>query len=371
MNDESYMRFALEVAGAVFGQTSPNPVVGAVVVKQGEIVGFGAHLKAGDAHAEVHALEMAGERAKGATIYVTLEPCSHHGKTPPCADLIVESGIKRAVIAVIDPNVKVAGRGLNRLRSAGIKVELGLLQGEAEDINTVFFHYMKTKKPFVTVKSAVSLDGKTATVSGESQWITGDAARLDVHRYRHEHDAILVGINTVLTDNPSLTVRLPNGSTNPVRVILDTNLRTPIDAKVIKDNEAETWIFIGEKVTEKEKMPYIKHKKVTVIQVDDEQLSVRNILQVLGDKGVTSLFVEGGEAINGSFLEEGQINQLLLYVAPKIIGGKGAASSFAGVGFQTIAETLSLDIKTVEMIDKDIKIVAVPQKEEADVYRDN
>lgn len=371
VNDEGYMKFALELANAVSGQTSPNPPVGAVVVKHGEIVGFGAHLKAGEAHAEVNALKMAGEKAKGATIYVTLEPCSHHGKTPPCADLIVEMGIGRAVIAVADPNEKVAGKGIAKLRAAGVDVSLGLLQKEAEEINAVFFHYMKTKMPFVTVKSAVSLDGKTATVNGESQWITGDAARLDVHHYRHRNDAILVGVNTVLADNPSLTVRLPNGGKNPIRVILDTSLRTPIDAKVITDKEAETWIFVGGMVTAKEKEPYIEHKKVSIIPMEEGPLSIVNVLRFLGDQGVASLFVEGGAAINGSFLETKQINQLLLYIAPMLIGGKDAVSSFAGTGFQTIAETLSLDIKKVEMIDKDIKIIAIPQKEEAHVYRDN
>lgn len=371
MNDEEYMKFALKLASTVSGQTSPNPPVGAVVVKEGEILGFGAHLKAGDFHAEVYALEMAGEKASGATIYVTLEPCSHHGKTPPCADLIIKKGLRRVVVAVTDPNEKVAGSGIEKLRAAGIEVEIGILQKEAEAINAVFFHYTKTSIPFVTVKTAVSLDGKTATFSGDSQWITGNAARLDVHQYRHKHDAILVGVNTVLADNPSLTTRLPNGGKSPLRVILDTNLRTPIDSKVITDNEAETWIFVGNNVTVQEKSAYIKYNGVSVIQMDDEQLLIEKVLQFLGSKGIASLFVEGGATVNGSFLKEKKINQLIIYMAPKLIGGKDAATSFAGAGFQSIAETLALDIKTVEMMDEDIKIIAVPQKENADVHGNN
>lgn len=370
MNDRDYMKFALEIAGKVANQTSPNPAVGAVIVRNGEMIGFGAHLKAGEAHAEVNALEMAGEKAKDATIYVTLEPCSHYGKTPPCADLIIEKGIKRAVIAITDPNEKVAGSGIRKLRAAGIDVELGLLEKEATALNAVFFHYTKTNMPFVTVKSAVSMDGKTATATGDSKWITSEAARLDVHHYRHRHDAILVGVGTVIADNPSLTTRIPGGGKNPLRVILDTKLRTPVDANVITDNEVETWIFVGKQVTAQEKEPYFQHEKVSVIQIDTEELAIDKVLQVLGSEGIASLFVEGGAGVNGSFLEAKQINQFILYMAPKLIGGADAATSFSGAGFQTIAETLALNIETVERIGQDIKLVAIPREEDADVYRD-
>lgn len=371
MNDTDYMGFALEIAEKVAHQTSPNPAVGAVVVQDGEIIGFGAHLKAGEAHAEVHALEMAGEKAKGATIYVTLEPCSHYGKTPPCVDLIIEKGISHAVIAVIDPNGKVAGSGIEKLRAAGITVETGVLEKEATALNIGFFHYMQTNKPFVTVKSAVSLDGKTATASGDSKWITGEAARLDVHHYRHRHDAILVGVGTVIADNPRLTTRLANGGENPLRIILDTKLRTPIDANVITDNETKTWIFVGKQVTELEKAVYIKHEKVSVIQMDDTHLSIENILLELGKKGIISLFVEGGSGVNGSFLEEKQINQFLLYIGSMLIGGEEAATSFAGQGFETIVNALAMEIKTVEKIGQDIKLIAVPREENAHVYRNH
>ncbi|MBP1948179.1 bifunctional diaminohydroxyphosphoribosylaminopyrimidine deaminase/5-amino-6-(5-phosphoribosylamino)uracil reductase RibD [Virgibacillus litoralis] len=369
MNDEYYMNIALNLAKTVSGQTSPNPPVGSVVVKNGEMLGFGAHLKAGEAHAEAHALNMAGDKAKGATIYVTLEPCSHHGRTPPCADLIVNKEISRAVIAVTDPNEKVAGRGIEKLQAAGIEVELGVLEKEAAEINSVFFHYTNTKTPYVTMKSAVSLDGKTATVTGDSKWITGEAARLDVHHYRHTHDAILVGVETVIADNPSLTTRIPNDGKNPTRVILDTSLRTPLDAAVINDQEADTWLFTGKDVTEKEVAPFKEKNGVVIVRM--EQLTIENVLYDLGSKGIMSLFVEGGATVNGSFLEERRINQLITYIAPKLIGGKTAPTSIEGNGFQSMADTFSLDIKDVEMIDKDIKIIAELGKEEADVYRNN
>lgn len=369
MNDKYYMNIALNLARTVSGQTSPNPPVGSVVVKDGEVLGFGAHLKAGEAHAEVHALNMAGDNAIGATIYVTLEPCSHHGRTPPCADLIVEKGISRAVIAVTDPNEKVAGRGIEKLRAAGIEVEIGVAEEEAAKINSVFFHYTNTKTPYVTMKSAVSLDGKTATVTGDSKWITGEAARLDVHHYRHTHDAILVGVETVIADNPSLTTRIPNGGKNPTRVILDTSLRTPLDAAVLNDQQADTWIFTGKDVTGQAMALFKEKSGVDVIQL--EQLTIENVLYDLGTKGIMSLFVEGGATVNGSFLEEGRINQLITYMAPKLIGGKTAPTSIEGKGFQTMADTFSLDIKDVEMIGQDIKIIAEPRKEEADVYRNN
>ncbi|WP_139343285.1 bifunctional diaminohydroxyphosphoribosylaminopyrimidine deaminase/5-amino-6-(5-phosphoribosylamino)uracil reductase RibD [Virgibacillus siamensis] len=362
MDDEYYMQIALNLARAVSGQTSPNPPVGAVVVKNGEILGFGAHLKAGEAHAEVHALQMAGERSGGATIYVTLEPCSHHGRTPPCADLIVKNGISRTVVAATDPNKKVAGQGLEKLRKAGIEVKQGVLEKEANAVNAAFFHFIQTKKPYVTVKSAVSLDGKTATHTGDSKWVTGEAARLDVHQYRHMHDAILVGVNTVITDNPSLTARLPNGRKNPIRIILDTSLKTPLDATILNDGKAETWIFTKSVVSDVAEKSYAEKESVTIVRL--EKLDVESVLQYLGRHGIMSLFVEGGAAVNGSFLESGYINQLITYMAPKLIGGQAAPTSFAGNGFSYMKDTLEMVIRHVEMIGNDIRIVAEPRKDD-------
>jgi diaminohydroxyphosphoribosylaminopyrimidine deaminase/5-amino-6-(5-phosphoribosylamino)uracil reductase len=358
-SDEQYMRTALEIAKAGIGQTSPNPVVGAVVVKDGEVVGLGAHLKAGEPHAEVHAIRMAGEKAKGATVYVTLEPCSHYGKTPPCADLLIETGVRRVVIATTDPNPLVAGKGIAKLQKAGIEVQLGVMKEEADELNRVFFHYIATKTPFVTLKYASSLDGKIATSTGESKWITSEAAREDVHRYRAVHDAILVGVNTVIADNPSLTVRLPEGGKNPIRIVLDTHLRTPLDANVIRDGAAETWIVVGSEVSDEKKKRY-ENEKVQIISLGTPYIDIKELLRVLGEKRITSLFVEGGSHVHDSFIQAGAVNEIVAYFAPKIIGGKQAPTPIGGVGFANMADVMELQIRQVERIGPDIKIVAIP-----------
>lgn len=362
MNDEAYMRLALQLAESTKGQTSPNPVVGSVVVKNGEVIGMGAHLRAGTEHAEVHALRMAGDKAVGATIYVTLEPCSHHGRTPPCADLIIKKGIKRVVIAVLDPNPLVAGKGIKKLQKANIDVESGVLENEAFELNKVFFHYIATRKPFVTLKTATSLDGKIATTTGESKWITGEEARMDVHQLRHEHDAILVGIGTVLADNPSLTTRKTTGGKNPIRIILDEKLRVPLDSTIITNKEAETWI-VTTQVASNEKQAELLNLGVKIIKLNQDKIKINALLQILGEKEITSLFVEGGSTVNDSFLRERAINELITYIAPKLIGGKEAPTSFAGVGIPSIAEALQLKIKEVKRIGDDIKIVSVPKGE--------
>lgn len=363
MNDLDYMQLALQLAKSARGQTSPNPLVGAVVVKDRQIIGMGAHLKAGEPHAEVHALTMAGEKAKGGTIYVTLEPCSHHGRTPPCANLIIEKGIRRVVVATTDPNPKVAGKGIAKLKAAGIDVEEGLLKEEADQMNQVFYHFIETRKPFVTLKSAISLDGKIATVTRESQWITGGEARKDVHQYRHEHDGILVGVGTVLADNPSLTTRLTHGGKHPIRVILDHKLRTPLESQVIIDGKAQTWI-VTSRLAPPEKVNEFRKKGVTILQVDSEQIDIEEVLALLGEKGISSLFVEGGAKVNGSFLLAGSVNQVVTYIAPKLIGGQQAPTSFGGEGISSINDVMNLEIKHVEKIGNDIKIISVPKEEE-------
>ena len=371
MNHEKYMEFALILARQAKGQTSPNPSVGAVVVNNGEIVGFGAHLKAGDAHAEVLALHMAGDKANGGTIYVTLEPCSHYGRTAPCADLLIEKNIKHVVIACLDPHERVAGKGIEKLRQAGVKVDVGILEKEAMELNEDFFHYIKMKQPYVTVKTATSLDGKIATVTGESQWITGEDARLDVHRYRDQHDGILVGINTIIADNPSLTTRLPEGGRNPIRIVLDTTLRIPMNSKVIRDGEAETWIFIGKNVSEERKFRFKEIDQVRIIQLDEDEIQVPTVLDVLGKENIMSLFVEGGAEINGSFLKSRRINQVITYFSPKLIGGRKAPTSFAGEGISVLNESISLRIKHMDRLGEDIKIVAELHEGDKDVYGNN
>lgn len=352
------MKLAIQLAESVKGQTTPNPPVGAVVVNDGAIVGFGAHLKSGDEHAEVIALQMAGEKACGATIYVTLEPCSHYGKTAPCADLIIDKKLSKVFIACMDQHAKVAGSGIKKLTEAGIDVEVGLLGEEAAPLYDMFFYNVKRKLPFVTVKSAVSLDGKTATTTGESKWITNEAAREDVHYYRHEHDAILVGIQTVLYDNPRLTTRL-DGGRNPVRVILDTHLRTPVDANIVTDEKAETWIFTGSDVSSSAKEKFTNHKLVRIFTLDNKEIDVKEVLAMLSAEKITSVFVEGGATVNDSFLRANVINQFILYIAPLVIGGNDAKTSFAGEGITKLTDALRLKIKRVDMIDDNIKIVAV------------
>lgn len=359
--DEHYMRLALDVAKAGIGQTSPNPVVGAVVVNGGAVVGLGAHLKAGEPHAEVHAIRMAGEKARGATVYVTLEPCSHYGKTPPCVDLLIQAGVRRVVIATTDPNPLVAGKGIDKLRRAGIEVDVGLLKEEADELNRVFFHYIATKTPFVTLKYACSLDGKIATATGESKWITSEAARQDVHRLRAQHDAILVGVNTVLADNPKLTVRIGEQRKNPLRIILDTNLHTPLDAHVVTDREAETWIITGSGISW-EKAEAYERLGVRIIPMAAAHIHVRDVLRLLGEQRITSLFVEGGSRVHDSFLRAGAVNEVVAYIAPKLIGGREAPTPVGGLGFSRLEEAMELDIRQLEMVGPDIKVVAAVKK---------
>lgn len=363
MSDERFMRIALRLAEATIGQTSPNPVVGAVIVKNGEIIGMGAHLKTGGNHAEVHAIDMAGDQACGATLYVTLEPCSYQGRTPPCTELIIKSGLQRVVIATEDLNKQV--NGINQLQEAGIEVKTGVLKKEAEQMNECFFHYIQTKKPYVTLKTAMSLDGKIATNTGESKWITGEEARLDAHTYRRTHDAILVGVGTVIADNPKLTMRLKTGSKkNPLRIILDTHLRTPLGATVVTNGEAATWIVVGSRVSNQAKEPYLQYDHVSILQLDEKVICIKQVLDLLGEREVTSLLVEGGAEINGSFLQEKTFNQLVVYLAPMLIGGETAPTSYAGQGFAQLAESPKLSIKYMERLGEDMKIVASNKKEE-------
>lgn len=359
MNDQDYMALAINLASATEGQTSPNPQVGAVLVKDGRIIGMGAHLKAGEPHAEVHAITMAGDKAKDATLYVTLEPCSHFGKTPPCSDLVIESGIKKVFVASVDPNPLVGGAGVKKMLEAGLDVQVGLMEEEAKALNKVFFHYISTGLPYVTLKSATSLDGKIATVTGESKWITGEEARKDVHRFRHSHDAILVGVNTVIKDNPSLTTRLEAGGKNPVRVVLDNTLRTPLDSIIVNDRIVETIIVTGARA-EPEKIKQVTELGIEVIKLRTEQVEIHDMLKKLWDRGITSVYVEGGAEVHGSFLKEKAFQQVIAYIAPKLLGGKNAPAAYGGEGIARIEDTVSLEIKDVKQIGQDIRIIAEP-----------
>ena len=359
MNDQDYMALAINLASVTEGQTSPNPQVGAVLVKDGRIIGMGAHLKAGEHHAEVHAISMAGDKAKGATLYVTLEPCSHFGKTPPCSNLVIESGIKKVFVASVDPNPLVGGAGVKKMLEAGIDVQVGLMEKEAKALNKVFFHYISTGLPYVTLKSANSLDGKIATVIGESQWITGEEARKDVHQFRHSHDAILVGVNTVIKDNPSLTTRLEAGGKNPVRVVLDNTLRTPLDSKIVNDRAAVTIIVTGARA-EPERIKQFIELGIVVIKLETEKVGIHDMLKKLGERDITSVYVEGGAEVHGSILKEKAFQQVITYIAPKLIGGKNAPAAYGGAGIARLEDTVPLEIKDVKQIGQDIRIIAEP-----------
>jgi len=360
--DHDYMQLALELAATAKGNTNPNPCVGAVLVKDGVIVGTGLHRKAGEPHAEVHAFNMAGEHAVGATLYVTLEPCSHYGKTPPCANLVKESGVSRVVVAAMDPNPSVAGRGINLLKESGIEVEVGLLEQEALKLNERFIHNMLNNKPFVISKFAMTLDGKIATHNGHSKWITSEEARLQVHKLRHEIDGILVGVGTVVADDPMLTTRLPHREgKNPVRIILDSELKTPLKAKVVDTSEAQTIIVCGQEVDET-KLKQLKEKGVEILSVSKTEygLNLHEMLDELYKIGITDLLVEGGAEINGSFLRSRLINKFLVYMAPKILGGRNSKSPFAGIDIDHVDEGLQLEIDSIEQLGPDLCITAYP-----------
>ncbi|MGG3642884.1 bifunctional diaminohydroxyphosphoribosylaminopyrimidine deaminase/5-amino-6-(5-phosphoribosylamino)uracil reductase RibD [Bacillus gobiensis] len=360
--DKQFMQTAIDLAKTAEGQTGKNPLVGAVVVKNNQVVGLGAHLMYGEPHAEVNALTMAGSAAEGSTLYVTLEPCNHHGKTPPCTELIISSRVKRVVIGSKDPNPIVNGKGIKRLQDAGIAVTEGILKEECDQLNTMLFHSLRTGLPFVTLKSAVSLDGKTAVESGESKWITGEEARKDVHLYRSSHQSILVGVNTVIQDDPSLTARLPNVQKQPVRVVLDSSLKIPLHSKVLNDREAETWIFTTNQANA-EKVNFLKSEGIRVFQSSSQQPSVREVLRTLASEGIYSVFVEGGSKVHSSFLKDQLYQQLIIYYAPKLIGGKSSPGLFSDVGFQSMKDVPLLTIHSISKIGRDFKLIAAPSVE--------
>jgi len=364
--DEKYMQLALDLAASAKGNTNPNPLVGAVIVKNDIIVGTGLHRKAGEPHAEVHAFRMAGEHAKNATLYVTLEPCSHFGKTPPCANLVKESGVSRVVVAMQDPNPTVVGRGIQLLRDAGIAVEVGVLEQQARRLNERFIHNMLTKRPFVISKFAMTVDGKIATHTGHSKWVTGDAAREDVHHIRHEVDGILVGVGTVIADNPSLTTRLSEGyGKNPTRIIMDSLLRSPLDANVFNTEEAPTILVCSNEVSQ-EKVDSFTDKGLTVLPIEKNErgLNIDEMLARLYEHGITDILLEGGSKVNASFLQQGAIDKYVIYVAPKVLGGNLSLTPFAGDNPSFMNEAWDIEFASFDKIGEDLRIIAYPKQGE-------
>ena len=345
------MQQALQIAAYAAGRTSPNPLVGAVIVKDGRVVGQGWHRKAGTEHAEIHALRQAGELAAGATIYVTLEPCSHYGRTGPCSKALIDAGIQRVVIAMLDPNPLVAGKGVAMLKAAGIEVETGLLQAQAERLNEVFLKWIITKMPFTVMKTAMTLDGKIATAAGNSKWISNEVSRRRVHELRDVYDGILVGIGTVLADDPALTTRLASQSgKNPLRIVVDSRARTPLTAKVVTDGQAETLIAVTV-AAEAAKVEALRQAGVEVLVVNDgQQVDLKQLFCRLGERGICSIFVEGGALINYSLLKAGLIDKVYSFIAPKMVGGSSAPGPVGGDGVETLDQAFLLEDVETELL---------------------
>lgn len=354
---QQYMQQALQIAAYAAGRTSPNPLVGAVIVKDGRVVGQGWHRKAGTEHAEIHALRQAGELAAGATIYVTLEPCSHYGRTGPCSKALIDAGIKRVVIAMLDPNPLVAGKGVAMLKAAGIEVETGLLQEQAERLNEVFLKWIMTKMPFAVMKTAMTLDGKIATAAGNSKWISNEVSRRRVHELRDVYDGILVGIGTVLADDPALTTRLASQSgKNPLRIVVDSRARTPLTAKVVTDGQAETLIAVTV-AAEAAKVEALRQAGVEVLVVNDgQQVDLKQLFCRLGERGICSIFVEGGALINYSLLKAGLIDKVYSFIAPKMVGGSSAPGPVGGDGVETLDQAFLLEDVETELLAGDILV---------------
>lgn len=362
--DEKYMRLAMQLAGNAIGRTSPNPLVGAVIVKDNRVVGCGWHRKAGTPHAEVHALNQAGELAQGADVYVTLEPCAHYGKTPPCAKALVEAKVKNVYGGLLDVNPKVAGKGFKILEDAGIHVEYGFLQDELRKQNEVFFKWIEHKKPFIVLKAAMTLDGKIATATGQSKWITNETSRAYGYKLRDIYDGIMVGINTVIEDNPMLTARVDSGK-NPIRIVVDSSLKIDINANVVQDKSAKTIIATTDKAN-KDKILKLQAQDVDVIVVDkdeNDKVDIEKLLDILGQQNICSILVEGGATLSGSFVAKKLVDKVYFFIAPKIIGGKEAKTPVAGTGILNLQEALALKDIQIEKLEEDVLIIGRVDKD--------
>lgn len=354
--DTQYMKMAIELALKGMGRVNPNPLVGAVVVKDGRIIGQGYHQQYGSPHAERNALASCTESPEGVTIYVTLEPCCHHGKNPPCTEALIQAKVARVVVGSADPNPLVAGKGITQLREAGIQVEEGCLQAECDAINFIFFHYITKTRPYVALKYAMSADGKIACHTGLSRWITGDDARHHVHQLRNQYAAIMVGIGTVLADDPELTCRLPEG-VNPLRIICDTKLRTPLSAKVVTTAaQVPTIIATCCKDSQKHQAYLEAGCKVWVLPEKNGQVNLTFLMEKLGQEKIDSLLVEGGGTLNWSLLKEGLVQRVYTYIAPKILGGSTAQTPVAGLGVDNPQEGFYLKLRGTQQLGLDLLI---------------
>jgi len=358
MDDEYFMRMALDLARKGQGHTSPNPMVGAVVVKDGEVIGSGYHQAIGLAHAEVNAIEAAGAQTKGATLYVNLEPCNHTGRTPPCTRKILDAGIKRVVVAMEDPNTK-AGGGAALLRKHGIDVHIGVCEEPAKKLNEAFVKYVHTKRPFVLLKCAATLDGRIATRSGDSKWVTGEKARKFVHQLRHAVDAILVGIGTIHADDPSLTTRLDSGNgLDPVRIVLDTHLSISPSARILQlDSNSDTILVTGDRVPANKRRA-VEKKGVRLIElpIHKDGIEMQALMDRLGKMGITSLLVEGGSRVIASAFSSGIVDKVLFFYAPKILGGDDGIPICRGPGPERMKDCIRIKNIRVQRFDDDVMI---------------
>lgn len=341
-SDIEFMKEAIEISKGGLGRTSPNPLVGAVIVKGGRIIGRGFHERYGRPHAERNALASLTQSAKGATMYVTLEPCCHHGKQPPCTDAIINAGIGRVVIGSDDPNPLVSGKGIAILQAHGIKVEKGLLKGECDKLNEIFFHYIRTGRPFTALKYAMTMDGKIAAYTGASKWITEETARTHAHTLRHRFSSIMVGVQTVISDNPALTCRIPGG-TNPIRVICDSDLRTPLSSQIVSSAREVPTIIATCCIDKARQQPYKEAGcKILIAGTPGSRIDLRMLMELLGRQKIDSVLIEGGATLNWSAVEAGIVQKVFTYISPKLLGGQRAMTPVGGQGFCDPGKALKL-----------------------------
>lgn len=361
MEDEEYMRLALELAERGRGWTAPNPVVGAVIVKDGRVIGSGWHERYGMAHAERNALAACRESPKGGTMYVTLEPCCHQGRQPPCTDAILEAGISRVAVGSYDPNPLVAGKGIRQLRDHGVEVTDHVLEKECDQANQVFFHYIQTKQPYVVMKYAMTMDGKIAAYTGASKWITGREAREHVQLQRHQYTGIMVGVGTVLADDPLLTCRASDreglGRKNPIRIICDTNLRTPLTAQVVL-TAGQAPVIVATCCTDRERGRLYEEKGCRILPINEREgkIDLRQLMEKLGREQIDSILLEGGGTLNWAALKAGIVKKVQAYIAPKIFGGKEARTPVEGAGVPAPGDAFCLENSRIIRLGEDFLI---------------
>lgn len=356
------MERALELARMGIGRVNPNPLVGAIIVKNNKVIGEGYHECYGEAHAERNAVKNATEDVEGSTIYVTLEPCAHYGKTPPCVELLIEKKFKKVVIGMLDPNELVAGKSIEKLKRHGIEVIVGVKEEECKKMNEIFIKYITTKMPFVILKSGMSLDGKIATYSGESKWITSKESREDSQNIRNRVSSIMVGVNTVIADDPELTCRI-NSEKKLTRIIVDTNLRIPLDSKVVKNEDKNTIVATSINSDENKKQ-LLRDLGVKVIEVlsKNNKVDLKELLKKLGQEDIDSILIEGGGTLNFSALKENIVDKVIFYIAPKILGGEKGKSSIAGQGFSKLNDAVKLINTSYRNIGEDLVIEGYIEK---------